>query len=162
MSDRSQKEKLEEMRRFYEDEQWSLAQIAAHFGITKPAVRERLVKAGVQRRKRGAPKKSFDKEILIKQHVAENRTIHQTAACLGTGYESVRRELKRQGIETPAPNALRRTMPELADLALGATMLIERPIAKNPLIKIHMKAKRFGVKFALKSIHSKIKIKRIG
>ena len=68
----------------------------------------------------------------------------------------------KKNSQTPAPHALRRTMPKLADLPLGEALLIDHPVAKNPLIKIHMKAKRFGVKFALKSIHSKIKIKRIG
>ncbi len=52
-----QSERLKEMRRLYEVENLTLREIGDCFGVSRQTIHNRLVKAGVSLRKKGACKK---------------------------------------------------------------------------------------------------------
>ena len=161
MQTKENAEKLAEMRRLYENEGLTLARIGEQFGVTRQAVRERLMNAGVVLRRTGPSEKQYEREILEKLYSEEKLTVSDTAKRLGVSGKHIAKELKRHDIGQRSQNSHLRTVPELFAIKPGETIVIERPANARPVSGIHAKAKRAGMKVRVKSIANKLEIYRI-
>lgn len=70
MSKKEQIERLKEMRRLYEVENFNLREITEHFRVSWQAIHERFVKAGVPLRPKSSVKGFLDREILVQLYIA--------------------------------------------------------------------------------------------
>lgn len=140
------------MRRLYEDEEWTLRQIADHFGVSWQAVHARFVREGVPLRSKNQIKKRFDRETLVQLYVTKKLSIDEVGKILDASASHVHNELERYGIETRTKGATRRKYPKLYTLKVGENMDIKRPNSKHFYQNLHNKARKIGMKISIMSL----------
>jgi predicted DNA-binding protein YlxM (UPF0122 family) len=155
MDKKEQSERLKEMRRLYEIEKWSLREIADHFSLTKQAIHNRLVRAGVSLRQKGVVKRFLDRETLVKLYIDEKLTIGDTAKRLKMSCARVSKEIERHGIEKRSSGYFQRKYQELHQLKVGESAIIKRPSVTKPHRNLYEKARKLVSEFQSKELMPK-------
>ena len=95
---------LEEIRRLYFSECWTLQQIGDHFNVSRQYIHQRLKRAGDELHKRYPEKIAIDKERIQQLYIREELTMKQAAARLGVGTLTLARIMNghkfQGGVET--------------------------------------------------------------
>ncbi|CAN5513803.1 hypothetical protein BH10ACI1_BH10ACI1_28620 [soil metagenome] len=155
-------ERLEEIKRLYAVEGWTLQRIADKFGVSHQAINQILTKAGIAKRPIGFLKKNFDYRTLAKLYIDEKLTIGEVAKRLNVSYSTVSNQLERNGIEKRSSGFFFRKQPELYQMQIGESVLIKRPETSNPYVNLYGKAKKIGIKISIKTVDKDtLKISRI-
>jgi predicted DNA-binding protein YlxM (UPF0122 family) len=163
MTKKEQTERLKQMQRLYEEEQLSLREIAAFFGVSWQAIHDRLVRAGVPLRQKSPIKRHLEQDALVKLYTNENLTIGQTAKRLKTNFTKVSEELDRHGIKKRSSGYYRRKYSEIYLLGIGENAVMKRPSVKQSHGAIYAIAWRIGIRISIKSVDKEtFQIKRIG
>lgn len=153
----------------YEKSGLPLREIGKLAGRTGEWVRQLVNRAGVPKRK-GPPRPSRRREIakaeLQRMYVREHLPMREIADRLGVGYETVRQELRRHGIERRSHHPSVKH-PELRDLKVGESVKIpygnRRPGSKAYLVRIYSMAKWAGIRVSVRSLDEKtVLVTRIG
>lgn len=97
---------LAELKRLYEDEKLTLAEVGKRVGVSRQWVHYRLTTAGVKMR---STKKTFPRELLVQLCVVERLPVIKVAARLNSHSKTVAREMRRLGIPVPEKGPRRRT-----------------------------------------------------
>ncbi|CAN5513752.1 hypothetical protein BH10ACI1_BH10ACI1_28610 [soil metagenome] len=153
MKKAEQAERLKEMKRLYDVEGWTLQQIGDKFGLTRQAVQNRFSRAGFRQRPRKPPSKTFDREILVRLYIDEMLTLGETAKYLKSTYNTVKREMKKNGIELREHGFSQRKYREIEKLEIGESIEIIFPESNVPYSSFHGKAKKLGIKISVKQLN---------
>lgn len=145
--------KLQEIRRLYDEKDLTIKQIAEKFGVSSQAIYCRLQRAGILLRPRSL-KKNFNRQVLEKLYLIEKFTLKESAKRLKTTPRVLKRELKKNGIEIRPYGTTRRKYPEFYEIKVGETVLIKRPPVKNPVSLLHSKATMARMKITVRSLEN--------
>jgi predicted DNA-binding protein YlxM (UPF0122 family) len=147
-----------EIRRLYEDELYSLRQIAEIVGVSHQSVHNHLRNAGVRLRYRGGAsrlvvkKPEIEAAVLIGTYVDQRLSVEKVAERLGKSKHAVRKSLQAHGIKLRRPAEWVRKHPELADLNIGESLIVPRPNRRKPYSNFYSMATPLGIRLSLKTI----------
>ena len=142
---------IEELRRLYLDEGWSLQKIGDHFGISRQAVHERLKRDGVEFRRYTRRTPPIDRETLKRLYIAERLAVRHIAEQLGQSPDKIYESLHQYQI--PVRRGCPRKYPALEDLKVGESIVVPKPeIAGSPHISFYMMARKLGIKLSVKTV----------
>lgn len=154
MNKQKRAERLNEMRRLYEEKNWTLKEIGVHFKVTRQAIHDCFKRAGIKCRA-FVPKRErrvLDWETLVRLYADENRKISEIAQFFNTDPKKVRDELTRYGIEKRHPGYLQRKNPELHEMKVGDVIQIKPPQVKHPVQNLHCKVYKKGIRIRVERI----------
>lgn len=139
------------------------AEIAAHFGVSRQAVQERLNAAGIRvPRQVGRYRKTIDVEYAKRRYVTEKLSLKQIAMELGVSVNTVEQRLRQAGVKIRSTAPPLR-YPDFADLEIGQSVEIPRPQTSQPLNTLYRVAKNRGIRVTLQTIDpTTIRITRTG
>lgn len=127
----SAKYDLEEARRLYFDEDWTLQQIADRFKVSRQAVHQKLTLAGYDlkvRMKERFP--TLDPGTLRELYINQNMTANAVAAKLNTTGHYVSKSLREHGIVRPPGHRKRFDRELIEDLYLRQGLVISEVAEK--------------------------------
>lgn len=154
MNKRERAEKLTEMRRLYEHEEWTLEQIGDHYGVTRQAVHNRFQRAGIKMRScsdRKKPIRTLDRKKLTKLYEVNRLAIPIVAERLETSVFKVTQELKRYKIKIRPRGGQKKSW--LRKLNVNECRIIQKPAhIKNLYRNLHGSAHSIGIKISVKRI----------
>jgi len=135
----------------YQESKWPVPKIAKHFGVTRQALYERLRKSGVQLDPQIRLKR-IDPEVLRKTVMA-TIPLYEAARRLGIGLQTLKREMKLNGITKPSNRVWRQKQPKLYELAKGHSILVRRNDPSFPRRRsLYAIAERSGFKITVETI----------
>jgi biotin operon repressor len=155
---------VSETRRLYEVEGLSLGAISARLGISRQAVHQRLVNAGVEMRPAGQRPRTLPREPLERLYVQDGKGSPEIAAELGVTSNLVLNSLRRHGIAVRTPRQIRpERFPELGPLKIGESLTLPRPVCRGKWQSYfyHAATKR-GIKISVIAVgDTKVKVTRL-
>lgn len=103
-------EDVEKMKHMYVDLKMSANQIGKEFGTINTVIIRHLRKIGIKTRdfqesqfnynKKEIPNELYDKELLCRLHLGENKSCKEISEMLGVDPDTVRRQMKKFGLKT--------------------------------------------------------------
>ena len=159
MNKQERAERLNEMRRFYFEKDWTLEQIANYYKVTRQAIHDKFVRAGVKLKRRSRKVAiTLERETLLQLYEKERLSIGKVANYLKVSYPVIVRELKRHNIKI-SRGVMRRKSPQLYEqlnkLEIGEQLKVERPSVKQPHSGLYYSARAAGIRITVKSIDRK-------
>ncbi len=128
----------------------TLEEIGIRFGMTRQGVRERFIKAGIDRRR----PKTIDKDHLETLYSKDKLPIPEIAASFSVSIGKIMRALKLYGIPSRKPLKLGGFIVDfLRSLKIGETGIIKWRNNKD-YAHLHHTAKRVGIRISIKSLGS--------
>ena len=150
---------LNELKLLYCEEGFSLRAIAKRFGVTYQAIHDRLVRAGITRRKRGEPKKEpVAKETLQTLYLLERLSVTEIAKRLKMPQKRIYAALRFHSI----PRIKRAQRSELGKLSVGGVIELPAPKRRRFYSNIYGQAKHAGIRVSIKTIDKdRIEVRRV-
>lgn len=155
------------MRRLYEVDAMSLKEIGKLFGITRQAVHQRFVAAGIprrhhyskrfiefteRRRERAFQLLTAHRDDILRMYVDEKLACAKIGKMLDISEPRIREHLVECGVEIRSSGAVHK-FPELGKLKVGESVLLPKPTRKGSLyFSFYRMAKSFKIQISLKSI----------
>ena len=126
----------------------TLDEVGQRFGMTRQGVRERFIKAGIDRRQPSP----IDKDRLEQLYLEDRLPIDAIAAVFVTTPNRIRQKLKKYKIPRRPPLKIGGSLVDfLRKLKLGQTDIIKRPINEK-YANIHSSAKQIGITISIRSL----------
>lgn len=153
---------LQLIRHLYEVEQLTIAEIAGRLGMTRQAVHERMVRNGIERRSNIRERKTIERDVLRHLYEVEQLPVYKVAKSLGVTGRIVERELKNSGIALRPKYAKRPKPSEIDGLAVGESVVLQRPKVPKPYGSLYLKASVRGVRISITRIDAeRIRVTRV-
>jgi IS30 family transposase len=146
---------LKEILELYENQRWTLQQIAEHLGVTKQAIHSRLKRAGIETRPYGPRPVQIEKDDLHVLYVQKGLSIKEVAKRLNSTPGKIVYAMRRYKIQGRRPNEWLVKHPELGKLAVGESVDLPKTNRKKPHVNFYTMAKRHGFRISTKSIDDK-------
>lgn len=153
---------VEEIRRLYVDEEWTLQRIADRFGVSRQAVNDRLRRAGVERRRTNfrrkgtvteAVKKTLDLDNVRHLYIDCGISVQALSKTLGISDTILRRILVSEGIEIRSQKFYaHRKYPQIYDLKLGESVVMPLPDVSQPWTRLYDTATKAKIRITAKKI----------
>ena len=159
---------LDEMRRLYEDEMMTLKQVGKVYGITRQAVHNRFVAAGIprrgnygqrlfeyteQHRERMTRLLIVHGDEILRLYVDDRLSPDKIGKRLGISVPRIRKFLVESGVEIRGSGPLTK-FPELGKLKVGESILLPKPTRKNsPHLTYYRMAKTLKIRVSLESVN---------
>ncbi len=140
----------------YEIDLLTIPQIARRLMVSRQAIHERLVRAGVSVRNRRRARKTLDRDLLSKLYVSECQPVYKIAKSMNTSYSMIYRELDRYEIPRRPRGVNRRKFRELQNLMIGESVFIRRPIRPKPHSSLYGAAAIRGIKISIRRVDAEI------
>jgi len=154
--------RLHAIIRLYADG-YSIRQIAERFALSRQAIHERLVRAGVTIRPRQIKKRQLNRDRLIQLYVIERLSVYRVAKELGTQMQIVLRELERHAIERRPKGTGNRRALELDRLTVGDSTVVYFTKYRTRYSAVYQSASLRNIKVSMRKIDAnRLRVTRIG
>jgi len=143
---------IAEAKRLYLDEKWKISRIAAHLGVSAYGIRLAFEREGVEKRNDVPTPVLITREQIEELYFVQNLSFEETAKKLGRGYEVLRANMRRLGIDRkpppPWPHHYFADHRRLDDLAIGEGFIIKTRSAILPTF-LYTRSKKLGIRIVI-------------
>jgi predicted DNA-binding protein YlxM (UPF0122 family) len=146
------KRTLSQILELYENQRWTLQQIAEHLGVTRQAIHDRLKRAGIETRPYSPRPLQIAKDELEILYVQKRLSIAEIARRLNSTPGQITYAMRRYKIQGRRPNEWLVKHPELGKLAVGESVDLPKTDRQKPHVNFYTMAKRYGFRVSAKSI----------
>ncbi len=153
---------IDEKKRLYLVEHLGLKAIAGRFGVSKDAIRKRLVKAGIDRHPRGQLPPKIDKKVLEELYHRKGLSLRDTARHLCVTLNTILWAMKRHGLKARR-KGLQPSPSIVDDMGVGESRIVTSDKPAKVLHKsLYHSARRQGKRITILRIdESTTKVTRI-
>jgi DNA-binding Lrp family transcriptional regulator len=156
------KERTRITKYLYEVEGLSVSEVGERLGVSRQAIHDRLVRAGVKRRPPSSSFKMIDRETLCRLYVTERLPVYRVAEALNLAFTTVARELLRHGIGRRPRAFERRKRSAMDHLNIGESALIECPVVPKPHASLYSLASVRKIRISIRRVdRERVRVTRI-
>ena len=150
---------VNELKRLYCDEGMTLRAIAAMYDVTFQAIHDRLVRAGIKRRKHHPFERPHIRKSLLEQlHLKDRLSVREIAQHLETSEYHVNKFMKLHEV----PRLTQAQTSVYGKLSIGAAMELPKPKHRRFYSTLYGRAKNAGIRISVRTIDRKrIEVRRV-